>query len=95
MLQAGSHSIKSNDEVTVAIVWLGPKLDRLPAIPPGTTALSSTTVLTPMAISVRLDTAEPLVSICIPVYNGEKFLRRTIASALKQTYTNIEILIHR
>jgi len=46
-----------------------------------------------MAISVRLDTAEPLVSICIPVYNGEKFLRRTIASALKQTYTNIEILI--
>jgi len=36
---------------------------------------------------------EPLVSICIPVYNGEKFLHRAINTVLKQTYTNTEIII--
>ena len=34
-----------------------------------------------------------LVSICIPTYNGEKFLIECLDSALDQTYTNIEILI--
>jgi glycosyltransferase involved in cell wall biosynthesis len=43
--------------------------------------------------SVNLTEAQPLVSICIPVYNGEKFLRRAICSALNQTYTNTEIII--
>jgi glycosyltransferase involved in cell wall biosynthesis len=36
---------------------------------------------------------KPLVSITIPVYNGEKYLRETIKSALAQTYRNIEIVI--
>lgn len=36
---------------------------------------------------------EPLVSIVIPVYNGEDYLQEAIASALKQTYKNIEILV--
>jgi glycosyltransferase involved in cell wall biosynthesis len=35
----------------------------------------------------------PLVSICIPVYNGEPYIYRTLESALNQTYKNIEILI--
>lgn len=35
----------------------------------------------------------PLVSIIIPVYNGEKYLREAVNSALKQTYKNIEIII--
>jgi len=35
----------------------------------------------------------PLVSICIPTYNGENHLRETIDSALAQTYPNIEIII--
>lgn len=34
----------------------------------------------------------PLVSIFIPVYNGECFLRKTIESLLSQTYTNFECL---
>lgn len=32
------------------------------------------------------------VSICIPVYNGEKTIRATIVSALAQTYKNIEVI---
>ncbi len=36
---------------------------------------------------------EPLVTILIPVYNGEKFVRDAIDSALAQTYKNIEILV--
>ncbi len=35
----------------------------------------------------------PLVSICIPVYNGEKELFRALESCINQTYKNIEIVI--
>jgi glycosyltransferase involved in cell wall biosynthesis len=35
----------------------------------------------------------PLVSIIIPVYNGENFLRESIESALGQTYPNIEVIV--
>ena len=35
----------------------------------------------------------PLVSIIIPVYNGEKYMREAIDSALAQTYKNIEIVV--
>lgn len=34
-----------------------------------------------------------LVSIIIPVYNGEEFLQRAIDSCLNQTYVNFEVLI--
>jgi glycosyltransferase involved in cell wall biosynthesis len=37
--------------------------------------------------------AEPLVSVILPVFNGEEFLGDAIESALMQTYRNIEILI--
>ena len=40
-----------------------------------------------------MDLANPLVSIIIPVYNSEEFLRETIASAISQTWLNKEILI--
>lgn len=33
------------------------------------------------------------VSIIIPVYNGEAFLRQSIESALNQTYSNIEVIV--
>ena len=36
---------------------------------------------------------DALVSVVIPVYNGERFLGRTLASALAQTYSPIEFLI--
>jgi glycosyltransferase involved in cell wall biosynthesis len=36
---------------------------------------------------------EPLVTICIPNYNGRKYLKQCIDSALNQDYNNIEIII--
>ncbi|MDT9203196.1 glycosyltransferase [Limnospira sp. PMC 1243.20] len=38
-------------------------------------------------------TTPPLVSICIPTYNGETFIREAILSALNQTYSNCEIIL--
>lgn len=35
----------------------------------------------------------PKVSIVIPVYNGSKYMREAIDSALSQTYKNIEIIV--
>ena len=35
----------------------------------------------------------PKVSIVIPVYNGEKYIRFALESALAQTYDNLEILV--
>jgi len=35
----------------------------------------------------------PLVSICIPTYNAEKYIIETLISIAKQTYKNIEIII--
>lgn len=40
-----------------------------------------------------IEKREPLVSIVLPVYNGERFLRISIESCLKQTYKNWELLI--
>jgi glycosyltransferase involved in cell wall biosynthesis len=36
---------------------------------------------------------QPLVSICIPVYNAEKTIAETIRSILGQTYRNMEVLV--
>ncbi len=35
---------------------------------------------------------EPLVSVIMPVYNGEKYLKRCLNSILRQTYGRLEIL---
>ncbi len=35
----------------------------------------------------------PLVSVGMPVYNGEEFLAAAVASALSQDHTNIEVLV--
>jgi len=35
----------------------------------------------------------PLVSVCIPTYNGERFLKEAIASVLAQTLTDFELVV--
>lgn len=35
----------------------------------------------------------PLISIIIPVYNGEKTIRETVLSVINQTFTEIEIVV--
>lgn len=35
----------------------------------------------------------PLISVILPVYNGEKYLSKAIESILVQTYTNFELII--
>ncbi|MBO6133751.1 MAG: glycosyltransferase family 2 protein [Lachnospiraceae bacterium] len=36
---------------------------------------------------------KPLISVIIPVYNVEKYLRRCVKSVLSQTYKNLEVLL--
>ena len=40
-----------------------------------------------------LELEYPLVSICMPVYNGARFLSYTIDNILAQSYRNIELII--
>lgn len=35
---------------------------------------------------------DPLVSVVVPIYNGERYLRETLESILAQTYRHIEII---
>lgn len=35
----------------------------------------------------------PLVSICIPTYNGDQFIAEAMYSAIAQTYPNLEIIV--
>src|SRR3954451_22355927 len=35
----------------------------------------------------------PLVSVCLPVYNGEAWVGKAVESALAQTYENLEIVV--
>ena len=36
---------------------------------------------------------KPLVSVCIPTYNGSEYIVEALESVLNQTYKNIEIIV--
>ena len=46
-----------------------------------------------MSKAEHSNNSRPLVSICIPTFNGEEWLRNCLNSALHQTYDHLEILI--
>jgi len=50
-------------------------------------------VAKPSRLVVRANTACPLVSVLVPVYNHAGYLRRCISSILAQTYSNFEVVI--
>ena len=40
-----------------------------------------------------MNSANPLVSVVVPVFNGERFIAATLSSALNQSYQNIEVIV--
>lgn len=44
-------------------------------------------------MSMNTQLTEPLVSVIIPTYNRPDYLKQAIASAVQQTYQNIEIIV--
>lgn len=46
-----------------------------------------------VANHARLLTGQPRVSVIIPVYNGEKYIRESLDSILAQTYPRTEVLV--
>ena len=40
-----------------------------------------------------MGTRHPHVSVCIPLYNGEHYLRQCVDSVLAQTYADFEVLL--
>ncbi|MCU0545546.1 MAG: glycosyltransferase [Oscillatoriaceae cyanobacterium Prado104] len=61
-------------------------------IQPGSTKVQSTKISKSL-LSIPEKKQQPLVSICIPTYNGEAFIAEAIQSAIDQTYPNIEIIV--
>lgn len=43
--------------------------------------------------AARAITAHPVVTVCIPVYNGVEFLDRCLSAIVAQTYRNLDILV--
>lgn len=44
-------------------------------------------------LSEKVNESNPLVSVIVPVYNGEEFVHETIESILNQTYSNLQIIV--
>lgn len=45
------------------------------------------------SLGMDADDPTPLVSICVPTYNGARFLSKCLDTALAQTWTNFELVI--
>lgn len=43
--------------------------------------------------SISETVSGPLVSVCLPVFNGEKYLKEAVMSVLSQSYRNFELLV--
>jgi Glycosyl transferase family 2 len=48
---------------------------------------------TPLVRANKTMKTEPLTSVVIPAYNAELFIERTLRSVLRQTYSNLEVIV--
>jgi glycosyltransferase involved in cell wall biosynthesis len=48
---------------------------------------------TPFAVEKNRTVSAPLVSVVVPVYNGAKYLRQALDSALGQTYQPLQVVV--
>lgn len=49
-----------------------------------------------LSVFYRCDMENPqsvLISVIVPIYNSEKFIKRSVGSILRQTYSNLEIIL--
>src|SRR5262249_39771679 len=71
---------------------LGSDVERIPAaVRPFLAGLAGRGGAAPVGPPGRRD--RPLVSVIIPVYNGERFLRDAVDSVLGQAYPSLDILV--
>jgi len=47
----------------------------------------------PLEVNARTPRKRPTVTVCVPVYNGEQYLKAALDSILKQTYRDFELYI--
>lgn len=40
-----------------------------------------------------MESHKPLISVIVPIYNGEKYIESCVAALLKQSYNNLEIIL--
>jgi len=43
--------------------------------------------------TLKINGRRPKVSICIPVYNGERYISETVKSVISQTISDVEIIV--
>ena len=43
--------------------------------------------------AVMIDKNKPLISVVVPIYKVEKYLKKCVESILAQSYTNLEIIL--
>lgn len=46
-----------------------------------------------MAVDIKNDSTNPLITVVVPIFNVEKYLRECVDSILSQVYSNLEIIL--
>ncbi|MEG3843314.1 glycosyltransferase [Microcoleus sp. herbarium14] len=95
----------TGDKIRKRLEYIAEITDNFSAVKTATTQTKSadadyqkSMVLQPASVgfvteATTIQNSQPLISICIPTYNGEAFIGEAIKSAIAQTYPNIELIV--